>query len=117
MAKSMDARQKLERIRNLKDGKLEVKKLGAITLTKKTGGKIMLTTNKGEAAAARAAPAEVSFGRSELWIQIHWNCTQIQNFGPIWIQGYAINFERKNLKIVLKKNNFLYKSIFFKNKL
>ena len=71
MAKSMDARQKLERIRNLKDGKLEVKKLGAITLTKKTGGKIMLTTNKGAAAAARAAPAEVSFGCSELWIQIH----------------------------------------------
>jgi hypothetical protein len=37
-----------------------VKKIGgAITLTKKSGGKIVLTTNKGAAAAARPT-AEVS---------------------------------------------------------
>merc|ERR1719228_1861493 len=43
-AKSMDARQKLEKIRNLKDGNLEVKKVGGITVTKKVGGGIVLST-------------------------------------------------------------------------
>ena len=34
-----------------------------------------------------------------LWIQIHW-WIRIQDFNPIWIriQGYTINFERKNSK-------------------
>lgn len=59
MAKTMDARQKLEKIRNMKEGKLEVKKIGAITLTKRTGGKIVLTTSKGAAAAAAAAARAV----------------------------------------------------------
>lgn len=45
-AKGMDARQKLERLRNLKEGKLEVKKIGSggITMTKKVDGKISLST-------------------------------------------------------------------------
>ena len=40
----------------------------------------------------------------------------IQDFGPIWIriQGYTINFERKNLKIFLEKKNFLSKVYFLK---
>ncbi len=56
MAKTMDARQKLEKIRNRKEGKLEVKKIGSgnFTLTKQTGGKIMLTTNKGRSSGAAA---------------------------------------------------------------
>ena len=36
-----------------------------------------------------------------------------QNFGPIWIRiwihGYVINFERKNLKIIKRKSIFLKK--------
>jgi len=40
--KGLDARQKLEKMRNLKDGNLEVKKVGGITVTKKVGGKIEL---------------------------------------------------------------------------
>merc|ERR1719175_197012 len=44
IAKSMDVRQKLEKLRNLKDGNLEVKKVGGITVTKKVGGKIELST-------------------------------------------------------------------------
>jgi hypothetical protein len=56
MAKTMDARQKLEKIRNLKEGKLEVKKLGGITLTKRAGGAIVLTTNKGAAAPTKLTP-------------------------------------------------------------
>jgi len=43
-AKTMDARQKLEKIRNLRDGNLEVKKVGGITVTKKVGGGIVLST-------------------------------------------------------------------------
>merc|ERR1719273_1577732 len=42
--KRLDARQKLEKMRNLKDGNLEVKKVGGITVTKKVGGKIELST-------------------------------------------------------------------------
>lgn len=42
--KGLDARQKLEKMRNLKDGNLEVKKVGGITVTKKVGGKIELST-------------------------------------------------------------------------
>ena len=53
MAKTTDARQKLEKIRNLKEGKLEVKKVGGITVTKKVDGKISLSTKGG------AGPAEV----------------------------------------------------------
>ena len=43
-AKTMDARQKLEKIRNLRHGNLEVKKVGGITVTKKVGGGIILST-------------------------------------------------------------------------
>jgi len=42
--KGLDARQKLEKMRNLKDGNLEVKKVGGITVTTKVGGKIELST-------------------------------------------------------------------------
>ncbi len=63
MAKTMDARQKLEKIRNLKEGKLEVKKLGGITLTKRAGGAIVLTTNKGAAAAPTKLTPEVRIRR------------------------------------------------------
>ena len=40
----MDARERLEKMRNLKDGNLEVKKIGGITKIKKVGGKIELST-------------------------------------------------------------------------
>ena len=43
-AKTMDARQKLEKNRNLKDGNLEVRKVGGIRVTKKVGGGIVLST-------------------------------------------------------------------------
>jgi len=48
IAQKSDARQKLEKIRNLKRGNLEVKQIGArgITLTKKVNGKLVLTTKK-----------------------------------------------------------------------
>lgn len=48
LARKSDARQKLDKIRNLKKGNLEVKKIGAggITLTKKLNGKLVLTTMK-----------------------------------------------------------------------
>jgi len=44
LAKNTDARSKLERIRNMKDGNLEVKKVGGITVTKKLDGKLSLST-------------------------------------------------------------------------
>ena len=58
---------------------------------------------------------EKVLGQAVLWIQIHWIWIRIQDFGPIWIriqvririQGNIINFERKNFKIILEKNNFL----------
>lgn len=40
----MDARERLEKMRNLKEGNLEVKKIGGITRIKKVGGKIELST-------------------------------------------------------------------------
>jgi len=48
LAKGTDARQKLVKIRNLKEGKLDVKttKGGAITITKTTKGQVVLTTKK-----------------------------------------------------------------------
>lgn len=48
LAKGSDARQKLVKIRNLKEGKLDVKttKGGAITITKTTKGQVLLTTKK-----------------------------------------------------------------------
>ena len=54
MAKTTDAREKLQKIRNLKAGKMDVKKTktGAITITKTIQGKVVLTTKKKEAAAA-----------------------------------------------------------------
>ncbi|XP_040566821.1 uncharacterized protein [Lepeophtheirus salmonis] len=47
-AKTTDAREKLEKIRNLKKGKLDVKKSanGGITITTTKTGKILLTTSK-----------------------------------------------------------------------
>ena len=49
-----------------------------------------------------------------LWIQMYWILIRIQDFNPIrfWIQVYEINFERKNLKIILEKNYFLLKVYF-----
>lgn len=54
-SKGMDARQKLEKMRNLKDGNLEVKTVGGITVTKKVGGGIVLST-KAASGGAAAAP-------------------------------------------------------------
>ena len=54
IAKNMDARQKLEKLRNLKEGKLEVKQVGGITVTKKLDGKLTLSTK-----GAGPAPGEV----------------------------------------------------------
>jgi len=55
LAKTSDARQKLTKIRNLKEGKLDVKttKGGAITITKTTKGQVLLTTKKNEATTAK----------------------------------------------------------------
>ena len=47
IAKGMDARKKLEKIRNMKEGKLEVKQVGGITVTKKIDGKLTLSTKGG----------------------------------------------------------------------
>jgi len=47
MAKNTDARQKLEKLRNMKEGKLEVKQVGGITVTKKIDGKLTLSTKGG----------------------------------------------------------------------
>ena len=54
IARKSDARQKLEKIRNLKMGFSEVKQIGSgsITLTKKLDGKVMLTTKKKKAGKA-----------------------------------------------------------------
>ena len=62
LAKGMgDARQKLQKIRNMKDGNLEVKKLGSgITLTKKLDGKISLSTK------SRTESSEQSSARGEV---------------------------------------------------
>merc|ERR1711936_754733 len=48
IAKGVDARQKLEKIRNLKEGKFDVKKTkqGGITIVTTTQGQIQLTTKK-----------------------------------------------------------------------
>ena len=48
-----DARKKLDKIRNLKAGKLEVKKRGGVTITTTTKGKLLLTTKKKEAASKK----------------------------------------------------------------
>jgi len=50
----------------VKEGKLEVKKIGAITLTKKTGGGIVLTTNKGAAKATKLT-SEVKVASADLF--------------------------------------------------
>jgi len=52
-----DARQKLEKIRNLREGKLEVKKSGSVTVTRTTSGQLVLTTRKKEAATAKKRAA------------------------------------------------------------
>ena len=44
LAKNTDARSKLEKIRGMKAGNLEVKQVGGITVTKKLDGKLTLTT-------------------------------------------------------------------------
>jgi len=62
LAKGMgDARQKLQKIRNMKDGNLEVKKLSSgITVTKKLDGKISLSTK------SRSESSEQSSSREEV---------------------------------------------------
>ena len=57
IAQGTDARKRLERLRNLKDGKLDVKKTkkGGITIVTTTQGKLQLTTKKKEAKAKAIA--------------------------------------------------------------
>ena len=56
----MDAREKLQKIRNLKDGNLEVKTVGRITLTTKVNGQLTLSTkNKTSDKSATAVKDEV----------------------------------------------------------
>ena len=52
-----------------------------------------------------------------LWIQIHWIWIRIQDFGPIWIwiQGYTINFGRKNLYKKILEKKIPLKTVFFYN--
>jgi len=59
LAKTSDARQKLTKIRNLKEGKLDVKttKGGAITITKTTKGQVLLTTKKNETTSKKSTNA------------------------------------------------------------
>lgn len=45
IAKGQDARSKLEKIRNIKAGKLEVKRKEIFTMTKTLQGQLILTTN------------------------------------------------------------------------
>ena len=53
LAKTTDTRSKLERIRGQRDGNLEVKQVGGITVTKKLDGKLTLSTkSKSEGGAA-----------------------------------------------------------------
>jgi len=49
-SKPLDARHKLQKIRNLKEGTMEVKTVGGVTITKKIDGKIELSTKKNKAA-------------------------------------------------------------------
>ena len=59
LARGQDARQKLQRLKNLKDGNLEVKKLtSGITLTKKLDGKISLSTKSRSESAGEAGGRE-----------------------------------------------------------
>lgn len=58
--KNMDAREKLLKMRNLKEGKLEVKKIGGVTITKKLNGKIELSTKKNRAANNQDPKKEIS---------------------------------------------------------
>lgn len=55
LAKTTDARQKLEKIRNLKDGKFDVKKTkkGGITITTTMAGKMVLTTRKNDKSSGK----------------------------------------------------------------
>ncbi len=57
-----DARKKLDKIRNLKAGKLEVKKRGGVTITTTTKGELLLTTKKKEAAEAARNSTAVTRG-------------------------------------------------------
>ena len=57
----MDARQKLEKLRNLKEGKLEVKQVGGITVTKKIDGKLTLSTKGGSGPADTKKSASASY--------------------------------------------------------
>jgi len=64
LAKTTDARSKLERIRGLKDGNLEVKQIGGITVTKKLDGKLMLSTkSKSDGGAVKASGQITQIGR------------------------------------------------------
>ena len=64
LARGQDARQKLQKLKNLKDGNLEVKKLASgITVTKKLDGKISLSTKSRSESAGEAGGAG---GRSEV---------------------------------------------------
>jgi len=58
--KNMDAREKLLKMRNLKEGKLEVKKIGGVTITKKLNGKIELSTKKNTAVINQDLKKEVA---------------------------------------------------------
>ena len=56
----MDAREKLQKIRNLKDGNLDVKTVGRITLTTKVNGQLSLSTkNKTSDKSSTAVKDEV----------------------------------------------------------
>ena len=63
LAKNTDARSKLDRIRNMKDGNLEVKRVGGITVTKKLDGKLSLSTKSKSTenlSGSRSDPDEVT---------------------------------------------------------
>ena len=62
IAKGVDARQKLEKIKNLKEGKFDVKKTkkGGITIVTTTKGQLQLTTKKKELAKNKASGNQVN---------------------------------------------------------
>ena len=62
IAKGGDARQKLEKIKNLKEGKFDVKKTkkGGITIVTTTKGQLQLTTKKKELAKNKASGNQVN---------------------------------------------------------
>ena len=91
-ARGMDARDKLNKIRNLKQGKLDEKTTqnGGITITTTTKGKVLLTTKRKELQKAKAKK-DNKRPMAGMNAQPGTNCITIQSGAVYRSQGFEGN--------------------------